>query len=151
MLRTIPKDTVKRLADKNIAGKRALGFLVRLGEGRYRQEATVWVDPETRLPVRLEMAGKDDQGREARQVLDDILFDRPLDAALFSLTPPAGYKTQTLGLAELPPPPADKERLAPVVTPKVGIGPARFGMKKDEVIRVLGKPDDIPAGAREWR
>ena len=76
-----------------------------------------------------------------------IAFDRPLDPALFDLTPPEGYKVETFGVAELQPEPAakDKDKGKPaaemVVTPLVGIGPVKFGMKADDVIRLLGKPD----------
>jgi outer membrane lipoprotein-sorting protein len=148
MLRDIPKDTVKPLPDKEIGGKQVPGFLVRIAFGKSRHDASVWIDRQTRLPVRMEMAGKDDKGREAREVMKDLVFDQALDAALFSLAPPAGYKTQTEGIAELPPLPKEPDVIAPVLTPKVGIGPAKFGMSKDEVIRVLGKPDAIPKEGR---
>jgi outer membrane lipoprotein-sorting protein len=148
MLRDIPKDAVKPLPDKETGGKQLPGFLVRIAFGKSRHDASVWIDRHTRLPVRVEMAGKDDKGREAREVMEDLVFDRVLDAALFSLAPPAGYKTRIEGIAELPSPPKDPDVIAPVLTPKVGIGPARFGMSKDEVIRVLGKPDAIPEKGR---
>ena len=36
------------------------------------------------------------------QVFTDIVFDRPLDPALFDLNPPAGYQVETFGVAQLP-------------------------------------------------
>jgi outer membrane lipoprotein-sorting protein len=148
MLRDTPKDAVKPLPDRQIGGESCPGFLVRLTLGESRHDASVWIDRKTRLPVRLEIGAKDDKGQEAREIMEELVFDRVLDAALFSLAPPAGYQTQTEGIAQLPPAPTEQELVAPVLTPKVGIGPARFGMSKDEVIRALGKPDVIPAEGR---
>jgi outer membrane lipoprotein-sorting protein len=147
-IRNAPKEAVKRLPEKEVDGKKAVGFVVPIGEEEHKAEATVWVDPKTQLPFRMEITDKNPNGTEVRQVLSELVFDRKLDEGLFSLTPPQGYTLQTVGLAKLPPPPGKKELLSPVVTPLVGIGPARFGMSKEQVIEALGQPDDIPKEGR---
>ncbi|MEJ7637190.1 MAG: sigma-70 family RNA polymerase sigma factor [Singulisphaera sp.] len=134
--RDLAKNPKKTLPGRRVDGKPAVGFVV-IVNGR---EGTVWVDPESKLPVRVEhisMEGKD----EVKQVMSDIAFDRPLDESLFRMTPPGGYKVETFGVSTLAAEPEDRSLAAPVVTPLVGIGPARFGMTKEEVVKVLGKPD----------
>ena len=37
------------------------------------------------------------------EIMSGIVFDRPLDPALFVLTAPEGYKVETFGVAELRP------------------------------------------------
>lgn len=78
-----------------------------------------------------------------REVCSDFQFDIPVDELLFDTTPPEGYEVRRF----LPDPNADAhykedaERL--VVSPTSGIGPVQFGMSREEVIRLLGKPDGI--------
>jgi hypothetical protein len=75
-------------------------------------------------------------------------FNRPLDASLFRLAPPEGYTVLHEAayympyLDRLPLPPRDEKLASPVIVPGVGIGQARFGMSVEEVIEVLGRPDD---------
>jgi outer membrane lipoprotein-sorting protein len=148
MLRNLQKDTIKRLPPREIDGKTAPGFLVPVSADEHRYEAAVWVDATTRLPVRLEVSGEDDEGHKSLEVMSDLVFDTALDPALFSLVPPKGFAVRTDGVAALPAAPEKEDMRAPVVTAQVGIGPARFGMTKEEVIRVLGQPDAIPAESR---
>jgi len=150
LIRNAAQDVLENLPEQTIDGKKAIGYRVRLALGDHKMEARVWVDPKTLLPVRIEQSEKDQAGREAGQwVLMDFAFDVPLDAALFRMTPPEGYTLISRGSATpLPPPPRDADKLAPTVTPGVGIGPARFGMSKEEVIKVLGPPDSIPPEGR---
>ncbi|WP_165226083.1 LolA family protein [Aquisphaera insulae] len=136
LFRDIAKDPVRVLPGREVAGKPALGFVVKVNG----QEGTVWVDPETKLPVRIEMEWKDG-GKRWVQVMSDFVFDRPLDPALFTMTPPEGFTVETLGVAELSPEPAEEDLAAPTLTPLVGIGPARFGMTEEQVVKALGKPD----------
>ncbi len=144
-LRKIHKDPIKRLPDREIDGKRAIGFLVVLEETEFPSgtEASVWVDPHTRLPVRLEMNEISSAGGNPAPgpmiVMDEIVFDRQLDESLFDTTPPAGYTVDSSELAKF-----EGQPLPPLVlTPKVGIGDVRFGMSKEEVIQILGPPELI--------
>ena len=105
------------------------------------QDVTVWVDARTRLPVRFNAEGKNEEGKPSQLVVGDFKFDREVDAALFSFQPPAGYKLEARGVGAFPPAPAEPRLKDLVVTPLVGIGPARFGMGRAEVERLLGRPD----------
>jgi outer membrane lipoprotein-sorting protein len=150
LFRTIAADPIKTLPPREIAGKPAVGFVVRnpIHKGDKQKpegpepEITVWVDPQTKLPLRIEMTSRE-EAVTTSQVFTDIAFDRPLDPALFDLSPPTGYQVETLGVAKLRPEPAAKEAAELVVTPLEGIGPVKFGMKSEEVIKLLGPPDKI--------
>ncbi|HEV3116025.1 MAG TPA: hypothetical protein VGY58_03160 [Gemmataceae bacterium] len=141
LLRKLPSDASARpLPGKKIDGKDALGFAVKV----MGQEFTVWADPDSKLLVRMEIEDKDKTGTV---VIDDFVFDKELEAKLFSFEPPAGYKLQTQGVSELPAAPSDPQLKNLVVTPLVGIGPVKFGMMRDEVEKLLGKPDAVePVG-----
>jgi hypothetical protein len=79
---------------------RARGFLVKnLG-----MEMTIWVDPATRLPVRMESADRF-QGKEVRATVFDFQIDPAIDDALFRVDPPPGYAlrkaaSDALGMGE---------------------------------------------------
>jgi hypothetical protein len=51
---------------------------------------TVWVDPRTRLPIRIESSDRI-QGKEIRITTSDFQIDPDLDDALFRVAPPPGY------------------------------------------------------------
>jgi outer membrane lipoprotein-sorting protein len=150
LFRSIAANPIKTLPPREIAGKSAVGFVVRnppFGKGQPKPEGpepeiTVWVNPQTKLPLRIEMTSREGNVT-ASQVFTDIVFDRPLDPALFDLNPPAGYRVETFGVAQLRPAPAAKEAAELIVTPLEGIGPVKFGMKTDQVINLLGPPDKI--------
>jgi outer membrane lipoprotein-sorting protein len=147
MIRDAAHDVIENLPEQIIDGKKAIGYRVHMGVGQdKKKEACVWVDPKTKLPVRIEMNNKDMTGREVLQyVWSDFVFDAPLDAALFRTTPPEGYVVVTRGLATpLPAPPTEADKRAPLIIPGVGIGSARFGMSKEEITKVLGPPDYLP-------
>jgi outer membrane lipoprotein-sorting protein len=149
--RSIAANPIKTLPPREIAGKRAVGFLVRnpiAGEEAPQAEGpqpeiTVWVDPQTKLPLRVEITTREEGGVTLTQITSDMVFDRPLDPALFELTPPAGYSVETFGVAQLRPEPAGQGAAELVVTPLEGIGPVKFGMKSDQVIKLLGESDKI--------
>ena len=71
-------------------------------------DAYLFVDPETSLPVRAEIIARM-PGAEIFliAVTTDMQFDIPLDETLFSMDPPAGY--------QLVPSPDDPREMAPVV------------------------------------
>ncbi len=80
---------------QKIGNVETIGFRVQDGG----QEWLVWADPKTKLPVRVE--AKWPAGIEA--ALTDFRLDLPLEDALFSLQPPAGYKLQKMELDSLDP------------------------------------------------
>ncbi|QEH31858.1 hypothetical protein OJF2_03250 [Aquisphaera giovannonii] len=136
LFREIAREPLRTLPERHVDGRPALGFVVKV----FGHEATVWVDPATKLPVRVETES-DEGGKRTTGIMSDFVFDRPLDPSLFAMTPPEGYKVETHGVAELAPEPAEQDLAAPVLTPLVGIGPARFGMTEAQVVKALGKPD----------
>jgi len=91
---------------------------------------TVWIDHETGLPVRAEMAQRmaTEPGRPI--VFSDFAYDAPLDESLFSLTPPDGYTVEerTVDVADRPEPTeADLTQILAVwVDLTDGVFPAEF-------------------------
>lgn len=140
-IKNLPKDASARaLPNKQLDGKVVLGFTVKVQAGKLPQvEFTVWADPATRLPVRIEMEHTGEQG--GSMVIDSIVYGAELPATLFSFTPPAGFTLATMGTPELPAPPADPRLKDLVLTPLAGIGPVQFGMDRAAVEKLLGKPD----------
>ena len=110
-------------------------------------ESRVWVDPETRLPVRYEDVPLtlDDPRTASLHKISTFILNRPLDESLFSMTPPEGYTLAETAPLEMPSPapPEDAALASPVIKPGVGIGDARFGMSADEVMKALGKPEKL--------
>jgi len=146
-VRNVQKDATKRLPERDMDGKRAIGFVVPLGgNGPLGSlDTEVWVDVETRLPIRMESSSRGQDGeRVMHQVVSDLVFDSQIDESLFSLTPPPGYTVETRGTAKPLPPESDEDDEAVLVaTPLVGIGRAKFGMSKEDVIKAIGKPDVV--------
>jgi len=73
------------LGTRDIAGRKATGF-------RMEKNGVVcdaWADPETRLPIRVEVKMK--MFGNGTSTHTDFVFNPPLDESLFSLTPPEGY------------------------------------------------------------
>ena len=54
----------------------------------------IWVDPQTKLPVQIEISGKFGGGQTFHSTLSDFQFDPKLDDSLFSFEPPPGYALQ---------------------------------------------------------
>jgi outer membrane lipoprotein-sorting protein len=97
------------LREEKIAGRVAqvyrvkkLDFLFQDEPQGEKESAALWVDRETRLPVRIELktASADDQAGEI--VFDEFVWNESLDAALFSLTPPPGFAVKRGGDNETP-------------------------------------------------
>lgn len=92
----VPTDQAKKLGEKTVNGKRAIGFLIeeeeKYGESVMKWRHTWWVDPTTKLPLQLEISWGDDASKESgSKVVSDIVFDAPLDPAMFSIDVPSGY------------------------------------------------------------
>ena len=95
----------------------------------------VSIDKQTKLPVQIKsVAGvPGDSGF----VINQFVFDEPLDPKLFSLKAPEGYKSTIVERKEA----VDDSGLKLVLGEK--FGSANFGMSSEEVIKVLGEPDQI--------
>jgi hypothetical protein len=140
LLKNLTGDASARpLPGKKMNGKDVLGFIVKVDA----HDFTIWADARTRLPFRIELQ-EDDAGKTGSVVIDDFVFDKEMDASLFSFEPPAGFKLETRGNGTpLPAAPSELDLKSPVVTPLVGIGPVKFGMSRAEVEKLLGKPDFV--------
>ncbi|MFI5457564.1 MAG: outer membrane lipoprotein carrier protein LolA [Isosphaerales bacterium] len=88
-LRQLTEGDAKLVGDKLIGDVRVRGFLVK----KFGMEMTIWVDPGTRLPVRIESSNRI-QGKEIRVTLTDFQIDPKVDEALFRIEPPTGYSLQ---------------------------------------------------------
>jgi outer membrane lipoprotein-sorting protein len=137
-LRNIPA-TAKPLANRHtINGRAALPFTLKLDNDEY----LVDVDVTTKLPLRMEVNHGKIGGKEIKEVVDDFVFDSPINPSLFELSVPQGYAVK-----EYIPDPNNKSYPKDdandlVVTPG-GIGPVKSGMRAEEIVRLLGKPDWI--------
>jgi hypothetical protein len=134
--------------------------------------ATVWVNPKTRLPARIELSPKPDGQPES--VIDDLKFDVPLDDSLFDMSVPKGYElrsslpvrgaslasatitiqstTSTKPTVEIPlpqtpgPAPTGRELEKLVLKPGIGIGELKFGATRQRIVAVLGEPQGVLRG-----
>jgi outer membrane lipoprotein-sorting protein len=148
LIKNVRKEAVRRLPDEEIDGRKAAVFraeLTGLPMPEKKMVWKVWVDPKTELPIRMEDTEKDEHGKPVTFVMYDIEFDRPFDPSLFSFEPPKGYKVETSGTANFPDLPDKPDLRAPRIIPGVGLGPVRFDMSREEIEKLLGKPDGYSA------
>jgi outer membrane lipoprotein-sorting protein len=90
--RNLPDFSVRRIGHRTEAGVVLEGFeLTKAGQD---YPITVWADPQTALPVRVEQTVKQSDGKLVQAVATDIVFDAELDDSLFSLEVPAAYTRQ---------------------------------------------------------
>ena len=75
-------DSQENLGKNQIDGREVVGFLVR-GQN---EKITIWADPDTAKPVRMELLFGQLFG-----IIKNIEFDVPVDESLVSMEPPAGY------------------------------------------------------------
>ncbi len=151
-LTEIDQTAVAPLGDREIDGRKLVGFVLPRDSNAedVHMHCHVWVDPQTRLPVRYEFLPEDpsDLAASFDQYTLTFTFNWPLDASLFRLAPPEDYTLlheeayYMPYLDRLPLPPNDEKLASPVIVPGVGIGQARFGMSAEQVIALLGRPDD---------
>ena len=85
MLQDNPHFVVEELGEEFIDGKIVYGFRAK----HPKVNITIWVDPETALPVRLEQ-----EAGQMRIICKDMLFDVPIDESFFSMEAPEGYKVE---------------------------------------------------------
>ncbi len=75
---------VQELGQRDIDGRKAIGFYA---AEKPNIELTIWADPETAKPVRIELL----MG-QSLYILKNFEFDVPVDETLVSMDVPAGYK-----------------------------------------------------------
>ncbi len=81
-----PDVKAESLGEKEIDGRRVIGFRISLPEAVF----SVWGDPKTGLPARIEMTTKIMPNLEF--TISDFEFNVDMDESLFSVEPPAGYE-----------------------------------------------------------
>ncbi len=89
---------VEKLPEQMIDGKRAVGFrFVERGERTGKTLVrNIWVDPATKLPIRMEATYGSPRGpNDGDAMRSEFIWDAPLDPALFSTEPPEGYTVTT--------------------------------------------------------
>lgn len=108
------------LGRKKIAGREAIGFRVK----RPNADMTIWGDPETGLPIVVEMTS--DMMPDGKVTMSDFEFDVELDEELFKTEPPEGYTVQQRSMTM----PAEKDliqALKMLSDDNGGLFPATFG------------------------
>ena len=95
-IRNLPGKEAKSVGRERIGGVEAEGYRVERPGG----SMVVWIDPKTRLPLRIDVEMRV-SGKEVRATVSDFQLDPPLDDALFRSDPPAGYAVQTMNGAIL--------------------------------------------------
>ena len=143
MFRDIRKSEVKKLPGEQLNGQTTEVFLGKAPFGDVVQEVKVWFEPKSQLPVRLEIVDHSNGGAGLKMTMD-LKFDQPLDEKLFSTEAPAGFTLRTEGVESAPAHRVENEATtAPGVKPKEGLGPVKFGMTKEQVVKELGEPDKL--------
>jgi outer membrane lipoprotein-sorting protein len=118
-LRKLAQKKGEPAGEKQIGKVRAQGFRVKEPQGYVVQlelrhpdaqvqgfrvkeppgyEQVIWVDPQTRLPVQIEISGTFGGGQTFHNTISDFQLDPKLDDSLFSLQPPQGYALQKVDL-----------------------------------------------------
>jgi uncharacterized protein DUF2092 len=104
-LRNLAQKKGELIGEKTFGKVRAQGFRVK-DDTSY--ELTIWVDPQTRLPVQVEITGKAGD-KPFHSTIRDFQLDPKLDESLFSLEAPQGYAFSRVNLNE----PNDKDDGSP--------------------------------------
>jgi outer membrane lipoprotein-sorting protein len=99
LLDTQAKPNVKRepLGEKDIGGRRAIGYRI----SSAAQVLTLWGDPKTGLPVRIETTV--DVLPKTKTTWTEFEFDVAVDESLLSLAPPTGYTVVDIPIDASPP------------------------------------------------
>jgi outer membrane lipoprotein-sorting protein len=126
-LRNLPGKKAKPVGRERIGGVDAEGYEV---EGDKGVPMVAWVDPKTKLPVRIDVAMRVSE-KDVRATLTDFRLDPPLDDALFRAEPPAGYTVQTMNGAILFEKP--EAAVARVLRAYAGVNDGAFPAKLDDV------------------
>lgn len=120
-------EKVELLGEKEIDGRRAVGFRRRTNSG----DQTLWADPETAQLIRV-----DADMANVRCVMNNFRYNVELDPSLFSLEPPAGYTVENRDVAM----PTEEDlvgNLRFVAEHNGGVFPAAIGFGSEEFTKAL--------------
>jgi hypothetical protein len=135
-IRDLPASGARVLGTAQYEGKPVLKFAWQ-NDGEF----IVLVDPQTHLPIRMEL--KMDKGLPGgetfREVMTDFVFDAPVDESLFAIKVPPGYSVTH---CEEPPgrKPIDTRTW---IASQQGLGPITTHATKKQILAALGTPDQI--------
>lgn len=137
VIRSSSFSEVKVLAPGTLDGKQVDRYAFQ-DHGNY----TVSVDPASKLPVRMEMNLEHglSSDRRFREVIDDFVYDMPVDESQFEIEPPADYRLEVVAQ------PADRKPLDVsnfIVSAERGFNGLPFGSTKEQVLNKLGAPDFV--------
>ena len=121
-------EKAERLGQKEMDGRKAVGFRIRAN----RVDMTLWADPETARPVRIEVVME--MMGDVRMVMSNFRYDVDLKPSLFSLEPPEGYSTQAIDVTM----PVEEDLLRTLrilAEHGKGVFPAKLGMNVEVVPR----------------
>ncbi|MFT3787207.1 MAG: DUF2092 domain-containing protein [Tepidisphaeraceae bacterium] len=90
--RTFDPAVFKPVGKKEIEDYKASGFRFETPQ----QSRTVWVDPDTQLPVQIDMTMTGGMMPNVDVVMNEFDWNPTTDETTFSLTPPADYKTSSM-------------------------------------------------------
>jgi len=76
------QDNYEKLGEQEIDGQKAIGFVAR----GPNEEVKLWADPETALPIRIEL-----RVGQLLAIMKNFKFDEPIEDSLMSMDVPAGY------------------------------------------------------------
>lgn len=93
MVKKFDQESTERLGTKKVNGKTLYGFRHLPNPNN---DFTVWVDPETRLPVEIELKHIFDGQLRQTLLMDEFEFDFQLDPSAFSTEVPEGYEVKTI-------------------------------------------------------
>jgi outer membrane lipoprotein-sorting protein len=100
-IREIPANATKQLPARMLDGKQAIGFyweeVIATKRGTDTWSRTYWVDPQSKLPVRIEISHRSTEPRVGPSdwIQTDFAFGEKFDPSLFSTDPLPGYSVET--------------------------------------------------------
>ena len=114
---------------------------------------SIWGDPQTGLPIRIETTDRLEPG--AKSISSDFVFNVELDESLFNMEPPAGYKVEHLRFKFTVGNEKDiVEALRFFSEVSGGAFPNDFGTQAHELLRnsgiVLKPGKSVDAEVRKW-
>ena len=130
LLRNVDSNA-QTIGDMKIGDKMCTEFLVQSEFGK----VFVSIEKTTRLPVQIKAPAED--GDPYETLVEQFVFDQPLDLSLFSLEPPEGFKLTVIEGKQA----TDDSFLE--LSPGSHLGDAKFGMTLEQVVAALGQPDKI--------
>ena len=141
-----PNVSREALGYQEVDGRRAIGYRITMPG----QVMEIWGDPETRLPIRIELTMR--MMPDAKTIWTDFEFNVELDESLFSVEVPAGYVVRSASMDYSPPKEEDfvealrsYSKVADGAFPDELTGKMLEGLMTKEVIKHGMKQGEVPS------